>query len=1000
VGNLVLDASSPTIAYIGATSTTTTASFTPPANSRLLAMSALNTGAGNQPGPPTITGGGLTWTLLQHNKLPDVTLSVDGQVAVWTAVVTTSAAMTVAVTNTDPATGQSVKVQVWTDDSGGVPGIGATKENARAGAGTAVTDSVTATANGSRGVLAYTDWNGTATVPTAGTGCTMTGGGGQVQSGIITYAYLLRAANDGVTGSPITMNLTTGNTAHNRWVIVEVTPATTPAVTSAGDGYVSPDFWPGDGPAQSERFWQDPAAAPPATISKLNTFDGQTAGTTITAGNSTTSGDALSFVGVPTGGSATYVAGSFRGTGAARLVIAGTAGLVYLEQTAGISSTGQWYGRLRFRLPVALPPDATGYRFMILADSAGAFQVDGRIINTGALELRSGAGTLIGTTTKTYAVGEWVDVGLAIGSFSATAGVIAMDVYDVDAVTVLERISSAPTVDTLRSGGANKAQVGIVTSGRTNVTIDVDDFAQSTLGYPVLPPADSTPATNATAEQAPTGYAGYDAAASIGVNAEQAAAAWLAYDASAAAGVNAEPVTVAWSAFDAGVALTATAEQAATGYAALDASAAVGPVADVASVGWNAYDATVSTATVSTVPAEVAPTGYTAYDASVSTSAAVGTDPGALAFTAYDASVSTSVAATVGQATIGFTAYDATVSTASNITATAEAATAAYTAGDASVAVAFAAGQAALGFTAADASAAITFTAEAAPVVFTAYDATVSTLSQTSVDAEAASTGYTALDPAAAIGVPAGQGSAAWSAYDASTAAGVQPGQAPISWLALDASVSAAFPAGQAAAAWSALDASAAVSPFADVAVVAFTAYDASVSTLALTNAPAEAAAVTFAAYDAAVSTSVLVVADVALIGFSALDAAGSIGIPGSQAGTAYAALDAAVSTGTATGAGQGALTFVALDASARITLNAEAAAVGYAALDATVVTVSQIRAFRDADSRTVVTGERGSTGRASTADGRGQMTTTVHSGGGTITGERGSRGTITGGQG
>ena len=100
--SLQIDASSPPAAQqaVTTTPTVTTASFTPPANSLLVAMWESNSISGVDPATPTIGGGGLTWTLRQFKHRGDgVSPTVDAQVAVWTAPVPSSAAMTATVTN-------------------------------------------------------------------------------------------------------------------------------------------------------------------------------------------------------------------------------------------------------------------------------------------------------------------------------------------------------------------------------------------------------------------------------------------------------------------------------------------------------------------------------------------------------------------------------------------------------------------------------------------------------------------------------------------------------------------------------------------------------------------------------------------------------------------------------------------------------------------------------------------------------------------------------------
>lgn len=232
---LILHSSSPGIVWNAGTATNTTASFTPPANSRLAILWSANSGAGNAPAAPTITdslGVPLTYTLEQHSKSPEVP-NADGQAAIWTAAVTASTAMTITTTNNDPATGQALKVQVWTHDSGSTPTIGSTDtEGSSTTSTTSVSQSFTATANDSRGLMAVCDWDATSPAPAAGTGCTLTGGGSASQSPTLTYAFALRSSADGVSGSLTTLNVTLGAaSANKRWAVVEIVP---PVVVATG----------------------------------------------------------------------------------------------------------------------------------------------------------------------------------------------------------------------------------------------------------------------------------------------------------------------------------------------------------------------------------------------------------------------------------------------------------------------------------------------------------------------------------------------------------------------------------------------------------------------------------------------------------------------------------------------------------------------------------------------------------------------------------------------
>lgn len=221
---LAIDASSPAVANAatGTTATVTTASFTPPANSLLVVLWAGDIGGGITPGTaPTITdslGTPLTYTLQQWERRGS-TASVNGQAAIWTAPVATSAAMTITVTN-GTANDNSVKVLVITDSS--QPTVGTSSKNGQS-TGTTVAMSYTATAAGSWGFSVISDWDGVAT-ETAGTGTTLIGSA--LVNTNYTYGFYRRTTADGVSGSTTTLNANLSVASANlQWAAVEILPA-------------------------------------------------------------------------------------------------------------------------------------------------------------------------------------------------------------------------------------------------------------------------------------------------------------------------------------------------------------------------------------------------------------------------------------------------------------------------------------------------------------------------------------------------------------------------------------------------------------------------------------------------------------------------------------------------------------------------------------------------------------------------------------------------------
>jgi hypothetical protein len=224
-----------------------------------------------------------------------------------------------------------------------------------------------------------------------------------------------------------------------------------------------------------------------------NTFEGGTAGSTITTANSGGgSGTAFNFIQTVSGGASVYTSSSpYRGTLAGSFSSGGTtAGTAYAEYSTAVasSSSAPVYGRLRFMMP-SLPADATGIRVAVITDSVGAFVAELRVINTGAVSIRGSGGSALATFSATYAAGTWWDVGLAILVFSTTVGQIQGRKYAADG-TVTQTITSSANQNTLASGGTNKFQTGMIRS-IVSATVVIDDVAWSLTGYPATAVAPS-----------------------------------------------------------------------------------------------------------------------------------------------------------------------------------------------------------------------------------------------------------------------------------------------------------------------------------------------------------------------------------------------------------------------------------------------------------------------------------------------------------------------------
>jgi hypothetical protein len=214
---LAVDASSPAVVQ-GATATTTTASFTPPALASYVAFVNADAGNGTTDEACTVTStGGLTWTLAaRHNGSPGAVTEV------WS---TTSASapgsITVSVTDNKGSVTKRLLVQVFTDSNGGTPaGIGATNT------GAATSLAYTSTVADSWGWFASLGSGGP---PAAGTGQTLvdsTNGTGPDGDSTATDK---QNATTATPGTSVTGSVTTMSSLHS--VVVEVLPGAAAAAS-------------------------------------------------------------------------------------------------------------------------------------------------------------------------------------------------------------------------------------------------------------------------------------------------------------------------------------------------------------------------------------------------------------------------------------------------------------------------------------------------------------------------------------------------------------------------------------------------------------------------------------------------------------------------------------------------------------------------------------------------------------------------------------------------
>jgi hypothetical protein len=229
---LAIDASSPalTTQTNTATAALATGSFTPPAGSVLLIQWVSDGGA--TPGSPTITdnlGTPLTYTLLDWKAANSGTPAAGGQAASWRAVVGSSSAMIVTVTN-GAVSGEraaALKVTVLTGADTTTP-IGAHNKSGSLSAAS-IAQTYTATSTGGQGFIVVCDFNQLGN-ETAGTGCTVVSTGSVLTN--ISYGFLRRTSADDVATVSNSLNVTIPGTSTNlSWTYAEVLPAATSTAT-------------------------------------------------------------------------------------------------------------------------------------------------------------------------------------------------------------------------------------------------------------------------------------------------------------------------------------------------------------------------------------------------------------------------------------------------------------------------------------------------------------------------------------------------------------------------------------------------------------------------------------------------------------------------------------------------------------------------------------------------------------------------------------------------
>jgi hypothetical protein len=237
---IVIDSSSPA-AHTTTAQANSTAAFTPPDDSMLLACWAGDSPSSGAPSTPSaVSSPSQTWNADVWDRRASGSPAVDGQAAIWDAeLVGTSPGSTVlTVTNGQPTSsfGSILKVYVLTghDPAGPIGQAG----GGRSTQASSLSASYTAGITGGQGFMIFSDWAaGDPTPWTAMSGCTIEDRG--TISGEISYAVVRRTDPDGVQGVVTTMGMTGLNLGSNawHWAYAEVISLEAAIAAAAAAGY-------------------------------------------------------------------------------------------------------------------------------------------------------------------------------------------------------------------------------------------------------------------------------------------------------------------------------------------------------------------------------------------------------------------------------------------------------------------------------------------------------------------------------------------------------------------------------------------------------------------------------------------------------------------------------------------------------------------------------------------------------------------------------------------
>lgn len=213
---IAIDASTP--ALVDDVDAATTASFTAPADSLLVALCAFGGGTGTN----TVTNSGtaLTWTMRVNHQIGEDTGAYAATAAIFTAVAPTAVARTVTATPSTGFTQVSLKLLVVTGADTTTP-VGAVGENHSTTANLTAS-AYTSTVANSRAVGIAADALDGATPTSSDVGFGIAPG--DEYSGIAVY----KAADTTLVGSAVTLNFNGSGSRNWNWVAVEVLPAVVP----------------------------------------------------------------------------------------------------------------------------------------------------------------------------------------------------------------------------------------------------------------------------------------------------------------------------------------------------------------------------------------------------------------------------------------------------------------------------------------------------------------------------------------------------------------------------------------------------------------------------------------------------------------------------------------------------------------------------------------------------------------------------------------------------